>query len=99
MPHARLTEPALNDLDEIWSYIAEDNPTAATRLVERILDQAEVLADHPGRGRARDELSPGVRSYAMGNYVIFYRKTLRGIDIIRVLHGARDIYRIFEEDQ
>jgi len=35
----------------------------------------------------------------MGNYVIFYRKALRGIDIIRVLHGARDIERIFEEDQ
>ena len=50
----------------------------------------------PGIGRARPELRPDLRSFAVGRYVIFYRATREGIEVVRVIHGMRDIDRIFE---
>jgi len=50
-------------------------------------------------GRARVELAPGVRSLPFGRYVIFYLPLHDGIDVVRVLHSARDIEAIFEMDQ
>ena len=40
---------------------------------------------------------PGLRSWSVGNYVIFYRQVSTGIDIVRVLHGARDIEALFHD--
>jgi len=45
--------------------------------------------------RCRDELAPGLRSLPVGNYVVFYRGREGGIEVIRVLHGARDIDALF----
>ncbi len=42
-------------------------------------------------GRARDELARGVRSFPFGRYVVFYMPLDNGIDVVRVLHGSRDI--------
>ena len=50
-------------------------------------------------GRCRDELAPGVRSLPFGRYVIFYLPLHDEIDVVRVLHSARDIESIFEKDQ
>lgn len=49
-------------------------------------------------GRARPELATGVRSFPFGRYVIFYAPLDDGIDVVRVLHGARDIDGIFDGD-
>ncbi len=49
-------------------------------------------------GRARDELSPGVRSMPFGRYVIFYEPLDDGIDVVRVLHSARDVDAQFVAD-
>jgi hypothetical protein len=46
-------------------------------------------------GRLRPELAPHLRSFPIGNYVIFYRLTQEGIEVARVLHGARDIDALF----
>ncbi len=46
----------------------------------------------------RPELGEGIRSFPSGNYVIFYRTVEGGIEIMRVLHGARDIEKIFAQD-
>lgn len=48
-------------------------------------------------GRVRVELIPGVRSFAFGRYVVFYEPLPDGIDVVRVLHGSRDIDHVFEE--
>jgi len=50
-------------------------------------------------GRARDELVPGVRCFPVGRYVVFYVPLDDGIDIVRVLHGARDIDAVFNPKQ
>jgi toxin ParE1/3/4 len=46
-------------------------------------------------GRRREELLPGLRSFPIGNYVVFYREIKDGVDIIRILRGSRDIEAIF----
>jgi hypothetical protein len=49
-------------------------------------------------GRVRDELAADLRSFPFGRYVIFYEPIEDGIDVVRVLHGARDIDAVFGED-
>lgn len=90
---------AAADLTEISDYIAADNRPAALVLIDRLERQAATLAAQPGIGRARPELWPDLRSFALGKYVLFYRPIEGGIEIVRVLHGMQDIERIFEEGQ
>jgi toxin ParE1/3/4 len=42
-------------------------------------------------GRNRSDIVPGIRYFPVGNYLIFYRETGQGVEIIRVLHGARSL--------
>jgi len=50
----------------------------------------------PQLGRRREELSPRLHSFPVGRYVLFYRQVESGIEIARVLHGARDFPPLFE---
>ena len=89
MPY-RLSVLAERDLDEIWTYVAEDaSPTTADRLIDDIIDRFDLLAEQPGMGRARPEFGPAVRSFAAENYVVYYRHD-GDIQIARILHGRRD---------
>ena len=94
MSRVRRTEQAEVDLLEIAFYIAQDDVNSAHRFLERIDRQCRLIAQSPEIGRRRDELSPGLRSFPFGNYMIFYRHT-QHIEVIRVLHAARDIENIF----
>ena len=70
----RLSALAEQDLDEIWSYVAEDaNPTTADRLMDAIVDRFELLAEQPRMGRLRPEFGAGVRLFTVENHVIYYR--------------------------
>jgi len=93
--HFLLASQAQIDLDEIWLFIAEDNIDTADKFHDLLLSKFIALAGQPLMGRTRDELRPNVRGFPVGNYIIFYRDTLEHIEIIRVLHGARDIENIF----
>lgn len=62
----------------------------ADAFVDRLNRQFRLLAKEPMIGRARDELAPGLRSIPLGRYVIFYQPIDNGIEVVRVLHGARD---------
>jgi toxin ParE1/3/4 len=87
---ATKTPQAEEDLLEIWVYIARDNEAAANRLYDRIERACATLAEHPHIGLERPELIQGVFSFPIGNYVIYYRPIEEGIEVVRVLHGARD---------
>ncbi|MGH7989069.1 MAG: type II toxin-antitoxin system RelE/ParE family toxin [Limisphaerales bacterium] len=50
----------------------------------------------PLLGREREELLPRLRSFPVSRYVIFYRPMENGIEVVRVLHGARDFPPLFE---
>jgi toxin ParE1/3/4 len=53
--------------------------------------QLAMLAAMPGSGRKEPKLAPNLRSFPVGNYLLFYRPIADGIALVRVLHGARDI--------
>ncbi len=92
------TPEALNDLAEIWEYIGANNPDAADRLLDNINDKVKLIAESPYIGREREELAPGIRSFPAGRYLIFYRPIADGIEIVRVLHGSRDVDTIISEE-
>lgn len=67
MARYRLSEAAAADIDVLWLYVAEHGSVdTADRLIDAIMDGIRLLADHPGMGRARDELAPGLRSLPHG---------------------------------
>lgn len=86
------------DIAEIWDYIAEDSVMQADAWIDRLDGKLRLLAGQPMMGRARDDLSPGIRGMPFGRYVVFYAPLADGIDIIRVLHSARDIDAAFDPD-
>lgn len=86
--------PARRDLTEIWTYIAEDNPANATQFLRKIEAKCLMLLNHPLSGKDRSELLRGMRSLPVGNYIIFYRTASESLEIVRVLHAARDISSI-----
>ena len=95
MNRPKLTDEAEADLGGIWVRIARDSPANATRFINRVLERCERLADMPGTGRPRADLGPDLRSVALGNYLIFYRPIEGGIEVVRVLHGRRNIAALF----
>jgi toxin ParE1/3/4 len=98
MPSVVIRPKAVEDLAEIWAYIAEDSPRQADAFAAAIDREIRNLARHPLIGRAGPELLTDLRSLPSGRYVIFYLPSKHGIEVVRVLHGARDLNPIFEED-
>jgi len=90
MARPRFTTDAFHDLEEIVQYIGARNPDAALRLTDRLEGECWRLARHPHIGQARPDLVPGIRFFPVGNYLIFYRESVEGIQVIRIIHGARD---------
>ena len=98
MPSIVIRPKAVADLSEIWTYIAEDSPRQADAFVARINGELQLLARQPKMGRERPELLDGLRSFPLGKYIIFYVPRSRGIEVVRVLHGARDLKLFFEQE-
>jgi toxin ParE1/3/4 len=96
MSECRLSQAAHYDLDDIWLYIGEDDPLAADRFIQKIVSKFPALASMPQMGRRREELTPGLRSFPVRDYIIFYRPIADGVEIIRVLLGAQDLPPLFE---
>jgi len=95
----RLSRPARRDLADIWLYIAEDNPEAADTLIDRLYEKFMLLGAMPNAGRDRSDLVPDLRSLPVADYLIFYRVTGGGVEIVRVIHGARDMKPLLSNDQ
>jgi plasmid stabilization system protein ParE len=91
----QLTVQAIADLFDIWSFIADDDPAAADRVEEAIFRACELLADSPLAGRIRRDLTAlPVRFWVVqpySNYLIVYRPENKPLQIIPILHSARDL--------
>ena len=88
------TPLARSDLRGIVTYIARDNPDAARRVGERVLDAVEVLRSMPQLGRVVPERrNQSIREIIRGNYRIVYRlrEESQAVEIWRIWHGARGI--------
>jgi toxin ParE1/3/4 len=98
-PAARFLPAAERDVDAIADYIAKDSVDAALRFYDAVRSDARKLAEMPGMGPTWDFESPAhadvrfwpVRGFP--NHLIFYRPAPDGIEVIRVIHGARDLER------
>ncbi|GJD36680.1 type II toxin-antitoxin system RelE/ParE family toxin [Methylobacterium aerolatum] len=85
---------AVDDLLDLWSYVAQDDVAAADRLLDTIQHKLELIADRPLLGRARPELAQDLHSVVVGNVVLFYRPVADGIVLIRALSRYRDLESI-----
>jgi toxin ParE1/3/4 len=91
-----ITPLAACDPEEIGDYIAQDNPVRARIFVVELRAHCEKICLNPAGYRRRPELSDDLRSCASGNYVISFECTTEQVTIIRILHGARDIYEVLK---
>lgn len=91
------------DIIEIAEYIANDNIDAAVRFVDAVDDCFETIARTPDAGVIRKVgKAPEMRMRIVKgfpNALVFYRPTSMYINVIRVIHSARDFYRIFNTDE
>jgi len=95
VPSLTISPEAEQDLLDIWLYIAEDNPVNADRFLDRLEGQALKLAEFTEIGIDRPDLAPDLKSFPLDRYVLYYRANTGGIELVRVLHGSRDINRVF----
>jgi plasmid stabilization system protein ParE len=101
MSHYQFTPQAVADLFEIWTYIARDNLEAANRVEEAVYEACGFLAEGPLRGKTREDLTRlplrfwTVQSFP--NYIIVYDPATKPLQVIRILHGSRDILAILAE--
>lgn len=98
MASYRLTSKAEEDLLGIWSYIAEQRPASATKLIRSFHQHFTLLAEHPQLGQARPDIAPGLRYFPMKRYLILYRQTPDRVEVVRVVHGSRDLGALFETE-
>ncbi len=96
MPSVVIRPRALLDLAEIWAYIAQDSPKHADSFATHVDRLFRTIAKQPEMGRPRPELLANLRSIPIGNYVIFYVPREHGVEVVRVLHGSRDLDSLVE---
>jgi toxin ParE1/3/4 len=95
MSGVRLSRLASKDLDEIWpSAASTETVDFASRLIDEITDRFPILAGMPESGRLRPEIKPDIRSFPVGDFIIYYLKAKRGgIQVWRVVHANRDQFK------
>ena len=87
------TEEALRWLEDIFEYIAQDNPDAAARTVQAIYDRAQVLIQFPEMGERYARSARHVRILLFEHYRIAYLVKPERVEVLGVFHGALDISR------
>ena len=95
MSSYRYSSAANSDIEEIAIYILDLNPIAARRFLDALEETCELLAEQPLIGRPRPEFGEGLRSFPVGNYLVFYTPAVAGIDVARVIYGGRDLPGFF----
>lgn len=94
MPGFLRTRKARQDLVDIWLNRAADDPEAADALLDLIEAKCALLAEYPFMGPARDDIRPGLRYSVVLEYLILYRVGEQGVEIVRVVHGRRDLQHL-----
>ena len=101
MPRLIVHERARHDVDEIADYIAADSFDSALRFYGAVEEDFRRLADFPGAGASHPTGNPvfaNLRIWPIKrfrNYLVCYLPLPDGIEVLRVIHGARDVDRIF----
>jgi len=96
----RFLQEALDDLEEIILYIAQDSRKAAINMHDKIVNKANDLTIFPKRGRLvpdKKMAAAGYRMLGIKPYIAFYRIVEQNVFIYRVLHGAMDYPLMYEQ--
>lgn len=104
MPIINKRDQALSDLEDLAFYISENNPAAARAFLSAAEGTLITLSQQPKMGVARTYNNPKLKHMRMfpvsgyGNFLLFYFPLPKneGIDLVRVLHGSRDMSAVFE---
>ena len=94
-----LTPDASDDAFALWQHIArQQDEAAADRFLNQLYDACESIADMPGIGHYRENLlDRRHRFWAVGQYLIVYRWQTRPLEVISIVHGARDLSAFFRD--
>lgn len=95
----RFTAPAEIDLETIGDWIAQDDPKRAATFVRELRKAAAGLARYPRRYPTLPDSQAEVRKKSYRDYLILYRVSEREVQVLRIVHGARDWAEIFNEAQ
>ena len=95
MARVRRTRRARRDLIDIWRHVAGGDERAADRLLDDIDARCRELAEHPRLGPRREDVRPGLRHLVVEPYVVLDRVAGDGVEIVRVVHGRRDLQGLF----
>ena len=99
MPTIIKRASARTDLIEIWENIADHSEGRADKFIDQLDQKIQLLGKKPNLGQPRDELAKDLRSFPFGRYIIFFLPLADGIELIRVLHGGRDLDAIFHPEE
>jgi toxin ParE1/3/4 len=89
------SEQAQQDLEGILDYLDAQGTDAADRFAVKFDQACDLYAEHPEIGASVTEYAANLRHFIVWNYAIFYRPMADGIELIRIIHGARDIPKLF----
>jgi toxin ParE1/3/4 len=99
----RRTRQLRQDLIDIYRYIHERNPAAAEKVFDAIERNIKSLLDTPGVGRRWDSSDPRLEGMRVAvvtpyrNFLIFFRPSAKGVEVYRLIHGARELEQIVDE--
>jgi toxin ParE1/3/4 len=86
---------AANDLEDIWLYIAQENPLAASRVLQKLNHRIVSLMQMPKRTQLRPDIAPTARCLIQGNYLVLYEVFESYVEIVRVVHGSIDLTKLY----
>jgi toxin ParE1/3/4 len=91
-----ISRPAIRDLESISSYFADVNVEAGEKFLQGFNRRCKQIASFPKSGRSYDDLQVGLRGLPLEGYIILYRSTDSGIEIVRVANGRQDLQSLFD---
>jgi toxin ParE1/3/4 len=91
-----ITTDAESDLEEIFDHIAADSPAIARRFVNSLREHAIRIGRAPRSYPQRPQFGPGIRVAFHRSYVALFRITATRVEILHIVHGARDLKRLFD---
>jgi toxin ParE1/3/4 len=95
----RLSPEALRQIEEIGQFVAQDSVEAALRIYDALEDAFRLLAENPGIGHTRDDFTTRpVKFWSVFSYLVIYNPASKPLEIITVVHSARDVANWLPDD-
>ena len=93
-----ISSPAIQDLQVIIDYFSETSVVAGEKFISKFEAWCQKLRTFPTIGKRYDGLQLGLRGIVIDEYILFYQVTDNVVEIIRVVHGRRDLITLFNQE-